>query len=127
MLTASRRSRMPVDGTKTMIKPLTALATALAVVLVSATLATMAGTHKSTPHLSGTITSWDDMAKQATVKDSTGKETSLGWNEKTTVTGTPKIGEHASVSYTKDKDGKRWTTHVSIGTKPASTNPPAPK
>lgn len=81
--------------------------------------------HKSTPHVSGTITSWDDMAKDATVKDSAGKETSFGWNEKTTVTGTPKIGEHASVSYTKDKAGKRWATHVSVGAKPANTKPPS--
>lgn len=79
--------------------------------------------HKSTPHVSGTISSWDDTAKQGIVKDTAGKETSFGWNEKTTVTGTPKIGEHASVSYMKDKDGKLWATHISVGAKPASKPP----
>jgi hypothetical protein len=55
------------------MKPLTALATALTFVLVSATLAAVTGTKHATPHVSGTITSWDDATKQATVKDSAGK------------------------------------------------------
>lgn len=109
------------------MKKLIALFTVAMSVLLLPTLALATGTHKSTPHLSGTITSWDDAAKQATVKDSAGKETSFSWNEKTTVTGTPTVGEHVSVSYAKDKDGKRWATHVSVGAKPASTKPPATK
>jgi hypothetical protein len=110
-----------------MMKKMIALATVFAFVFVLPTLAVASGTKKSTPHVSGTITSWDDMAKQATVKDSAGKEISFGWNDKTKVTGMPKVGEHASVSYTKDKDGKRWATHISVGAKPASTKTPAPK
>ena len=107
------------------MRKLIALAVALTFALLLPSLAAAHDTHKSsTPHFSGTITSWDDNAKQATVKDSAGKEKSFGWNEKTTVTGTPKVGEHASVKYTKDKDGKIWATHVSIGTKTASTKPP---
>ena len=112
-----------------MLKKLIALATAVTFVLVLPAFAVAAAeaTHKSTPHLSGTIASWDDATKLGTVKDSAGKETSFGWNEKTTVTGTPKVGEHASVSYTKDNDGKIWATHVSVGAKPATTKPPAKK
>jgi uncharacterized protein YpmB len=108
-----------------MIKKMIALATALTFVFVVPTLAATAGTAKATPHVSGTIASWDDATKLGTVKDSTGMETSFGWNEKTTVTGTPKVGEHVSVSYTKDKDGKIWATHVSVGAKPVSTKRPA--
>lgn len=109
------------------MKKLTALATALTFVLVSATMAAATGTKHATPHVSGTITSWDDAAKQATVKDSAGKETSIGWNEKTKVTGTPKVGEHATVSYTKDKDGKLWAMHITVGAKAAMTKPPVKK
>ena len=110
-----------------MIKKLIALATAVTFVLLLPTLAAATGTHNSTPHKSGTITNWDDATKQATVKDSAGKETSFGWDNKTTVTETPKIGEHVSVSYSKDKDGKIWATHITVGAKTASTKPPAKK
>lgn len=110
-----------------MIKKLIALATAVTFVLLLPTLAAATGTHNSTPHKSGTITSWDDATKQGTIQDSAGKETPFGWNEKTTVTGTPSVGAHATVTYTKDKDGKRWATHIKVGTTPASTKPPASK
>ena len=112
---------------KAVIKKLIALVALVAVVVLLPSLAVAKASHKSSPHVSGTITSWDDMARQATVKDSAGKETSFGWNDKTMVTGTPKVGEHASVTYTKDKEGKRWATHISVGAKPATAKPPAPK
>jgi hypothetical protein len=128
MLTASRKSRTPINGAKTMLmRKMIALATALTFVFVVPTFAATAEPPKATPHVSGTIASWDDATKLGTVKGSTGTETSFGWNEKTTITGIPKIGEHVSVSYSKDKDGKIWATHVSVGAKPASTKPPAPK
>jgi len=107
------------------MRKLIALGVALTFVLLLPAVAAAAESHKSTPHFSGTITSWDDTAKQATVKDSAGKERSFGWNDKTTVTGTPKVGEHASVKYSKDKDGKIWATHVSVGAKTASAKPAA--
>ncbi|HEX4825404.1 MAG TPA: hypothetical protein VFV19_13960 [Candidatus Polarisedimenticolaceae bacterium] len=104
------------------MKKLIAFALAVTFVLLVPAIARAHEGHKSsTPHFSGTITSWDDAAKQATVKDSAGKEHSFGWNEKTAVTGAPKVGEHASVKYTKDKDGKVWATHVTVGAKTAST------
>ena len=107
------------------MKRLLALVVAVTIVLLLPAVALAHDSHKSsTPHFSGTITSWDDAAKQGTVKDSAGKEHSFGWNEKTTVTGTPKVGEHASVKYMKDKDGKMWATHVSVGEKQATTKPP---
>ena len=109
------------------MKKLIALAAAVALAILLPASAAAKGTSKSTPHFSGTIESWDDAAKQGTIKDSAGKERSFGWNEKTTVTGTPKVGEHASVKYTKDKDGKIWATHVSVGAAPAATKAPASK
>ena len=108
-----------------MIKNLIALATALTFVLVLPTPAAAA-------HTSGMITSWDDAMKQGTVRNSTGKETSFGWNETTKLTGTPNVGEHARVSYRTDKDGKSWATHINVAPSnavqkkpPASTLPPA--
>lgn len=70
------------------------MAAALAFAFVLPTIAAATGTHKSTPHVSGTIASWDDATKLGTVKVSAGKETSFGWDENTTVSGTPKVGEH---------------------------------
>jgi hypothetical protein len=124
MSMASRASRAPIDGRKIMRKNLIALATALTFVLVLPTPAAAA-------HTSGMITSWDEAMKQGTVRDSAGKETSFGWNETTKLTGTPNIGEHATVSYTKDKDGKIWATHINVAPTavqkkpPVSTLPPA--
>lgn len=109
------------------MKKLFALAAAVTLVLLLPTLAAASGTQKSTPHFSGTISSWDAAAMHATVKESNGKEMSFDWNDKTKVTGAPKVGEHASVSYTKEKDGKILATHVSIGAHSASTKPPASK
>ena len=114
-----------------MIKKLIALAAALTFVLVLPTLAAAAGTKKAAAHTSGMITSWDDAMKQGTVRNSAGKETSFGWNETTKLTGTPNVGEHATVSYTKDNDGKSWATHINVAPSavqkkpPASTLPPA--
>lgn len=110
-----------------MLKKLIALVAVATFALLLPALALATEKHKSAPHLSGTISSWDGTAKQGTVKDSSGKETSFGWNDKTMVTGTPKIGEHASVSYMTDKDGKMWATHISVGAKTASANPPVSK
>ena len=110
-----------------MMRKLIALASAVTLVLLLPTLAMAKETYASAPHVRGTITSWDDGAKKATVTDSAGKATSFGWDDKTMVTGTPKVGEHVSVSFMKDKDGKMWATRLSVGTKPASTKPTAPK
>ena len=110
-----------------MLRKLIALAAVVAFVLVLPTLTAATGTGKAAPHTSGTIMAWDGAAKQFTVKNTAGTETSFGWTEKTTVVGTPKVGEHASVSYMKDKDGKLWATQISIGAKTATTKPSVKK
>ncbi len=104
------------------MKSLLAIAIAVAVVLVlPAVVAATGTTHKGTPHLTGTISSWDEATKQGTVKDSSGKEHSFTWNDQTVVSGAPKVGEHASVTYKKDKDGKMTATQIHIGAKTTST------
>ena len=109
------------------MKRLIAVVTFAMCVFLVPTLAAASGAHKSTAHMSGTITHWQDATKEAIVKDSEGRETLFGWNETTTFTGTPQVGDHATVSYTKDKDGNRWLTHVGIELKPTSTKPKSAK
>ena len=110
-----------------MLKKLSALAVvvALAAVLLLPTFAVASEYVLGKPNVDGTITAWDDAAKQATIKDTTGKEISFKWNEKTSIAGTPKVGEHASVAYTPEKDGKNWATHVRIKPKPEAVKPSA--
>jgi hypothetical protein len=110
-----------------MMKKLFALAVAGTVVLLLPTFAGASENWIDKPNVSGTITAWDDATKQATIKDSAGKEISFGWNEKALAAGTPKVGELASVAYTTDKDGKNWATHVRIAAKPEGVKPPASK
>jgi hypothetical protein len=100
------------------LKKLIGLATAVTVVLLLPAFAAAQEGRNDTPIFRGTITVWDDATKQATVKDFAGKETTFGWDDKTTVTGvtgTPKVGNLATVSYTTDKDGKTRATHIEIG------------
>jgi maltose-binding protein MalE len=70
---------------------------------------------EKTDHAHGTITAWDEAGKTFKVKDKAGKEWDFSWNEKTKVVGTPKVGETVSLHYTKDKDGKAWASHITIG------------
>jgi hypothetical protein len=66
------------------------------------------------PGKAGTITAWDGVAKTLTIKNTAGKELSFAWNERTRVHGIAKLGEHVTVSYEKDKDGKAWATLISV-------------
>jgi hypothetical protein len=104
------------------MRKLVAVAVAAILLIVFPTLGLAKEAHKGTgtPHVSGTITAWDDATKQGTVTDSANKQTTFGWNDQTKVEGTPKVGEHASVSYTKDASGKRMATHIHIGAKTAA-------
>jgi uncharacterized protein YpmB len=88
---------------------------AIALVLILPTLVSAKGTMKTPPHASGTITAWNEAMKEVTVKDSAGQEHMFTWNEKTNVMGTPKVGEHVRVAFTKDKDGKMWATEIHVG------------
>ena len=106
------------------MKKLIAFAAAAALVLLLPTLASAKGTKKSPPHTSGTIAAWNEATKVVTVKDSAGKEHSFTWNEKTKVTGTPKVGEQVKVVYAKDKDGKMWATEIHVGAPSGQTAPP---
>ena len=77
-------------------------------------------------HAHGTITAWDETSKTFKVKDKNGKEWDFSWNDQTKVTGTPKVGEHVSLEYKKDKDGKAWAIHIAVG-KAEMAKPPTKK
>ena len=65
--------------------------------------------------MGGTITKVDNAQKMMTVKDKTGKEWTIYWNDSTKVEGgAPKEG--AMVTFKADsKDGKMWATWVKTG------------
>ena len=98
-----------------MLKKMIALAAALTFVSVLPTLASQTVSKRPVPFKIGTITTWDAAAKHGVVKDTKGNETSFEWDEKTTLAGTAKVGEHAYVWYKTDKDGKVMATHINIG------------
>ena len=113
-----------------MMKKLLALATAFTFAFVLPSPAAAAASKQPVPFKIGTITSWDAAAKHGAVKDTHGVETSFVWNEKTTLAGTAKVGEHAYVWYKSDKNGNVTATHITIGTrlvmrKPLRATPPA--
>jgi hypothetical protein len=64
---------------------------------------------------SGTIETLNETSKELVLKDSAGQQHIVVWNEKTKLTGTPKVGEQATVLYKKDGDGKAWATEITIG------------
>jgi hypothetical protein len=66
-------------------------------------------------HAHGTITAWDEAGKTFKVKDKNGKEWDFSWNEQTKLNGAPKVGDSVSLVYTKDKDGKAWANHITVG------------
>jgi YD repeat-containing protein len=76
---------------------------------------------------SGTITEWDGAKHLVTIKDAGGKTMTFGWNQKTKVQGIAKLGEHVTVDYSSDADGKPWaaliTVVASASTKPAAAKP----
>ncbi|MBZ5638555.1 MAG: hypothetical protein LAO51_07330 [Acidobacteriia bacterium] len=49
----------------------------------------------------GEIVKWDDAAKTFAIKDAKGKEESFVWSDKTKVEGTPKVGDHVVVHFTR--------------------------
>jgi hypothetical protein len=123
---------MQTDGAENMIKKSIALATALTFAAAFPMVAAEATVKTNpAPFKNGTITSWDATAKHGALKDGKGVETTFVWNEKTTFTGTAKVGEHAYLWSKKDQDGKETATHVTFGTrlvmqKAAPKNPPPP-
>jgi ABC-type Fe3+-hydroxamate transport system substrate-binding protein len=101
------------------MKAMIALAFALALALPAPASAGKA--EPPAPQKTGTITAWDGVAKTLTIKNAAGKATSFGWNERTRVAGVAKLGEHVTVSYATDKDGKAWATLITVDAPPPST------
>jgi Cu/Ag efflux protein CusF len=62
--------------------------------------------------MTGTVTKVDSTAKMMTVKDDSGKEWTVYWNDATKVDGgSPTEGAKVSFS-TMEKDGKTWATSI---------------
>src|SRR5262245_2319539 len=97
------------------MKKFLALAVVAAFAVAVPALAAQTKPAEKADHAHGTITAWDDATKTFKVKDKAGKETEYSMNDQTKVTGTPKVGEMVNLQYTKDKDGKAWATHVTVG------------
>ena len=74
----------------------------------------------------GTITEWDGAKHLVTIKDGAGKTTTFGWNQKTKVSGIAKLGEHVTIAYSNDADGKAWAGVITV-IAPASAKPAAAK
>jgi hypothetical protein len=65
--------------------------------------------------MEGTISKVDNAGKMMVVKDSSGKESTLYWNDSTKVQG-DEMKEGSKVHYkAMEKDGKWWATWVHVG------------
>jgi hypothetical protein len=89
---------------------------ALSVVAVLCAVVVLAGDAKHMGKMNGgTITKMDTAGKMMVVKDSAGTETTVYWNDTTTVSG-DEMKEGAMVHWAGvEKDGKMWATKVHVG------------
>ena len=89
---------------------------ALSVVAVLCAVVVMAGGEKMMGKMNeGTISKMDMAGKMMMVKDATGKETAVYWNDTTKVSG-DEMKEGSLVHWAgTEKDGKMWATKVHVG------------
>jgi ABC-type Fe3+-hydroxamate transport system substrate-binding protein len=66
--------------------------------------------------ISGVITRVDMNSKTMVVKDASGNEVTVYWNEATKVTGEPREGSSVRVD-TREQDGKTWATTIDVQAK----------
>ncbi len=66
--------------------------------------------------ISGVISHVDMTAKSLVVKDSSGNEVTVFWNDATRVSGDLREGSNVRVE-TKDQDGKTWATSIDVSAK----------
>jgi len=69
--------------------------------------------------VSGTITKVDAAAKTLTIKEASGNETTVYWDESTRVSGDLKEGSMAQVTIS-DKDGRKLATSIAVKAAPKS-------
>ena len=88
---------------------------AVSLVLASPVLAqdTQKSDMGSSKTMTGTITRVDNTAKMMTVRDDSGKEKTVYWDDSTSLSGTPSEGASVSVS-TTEKDGKTVATMIQV-------------
>jgi hypothetical protein len=93
---------------------------ALSVVAALCTIVALAGDDKKPMGKmhEGTVTKMDSAGKMMMVKDATGKETAVYWNDATKVSG-DEMKEGAMVHWAgMEKEGKMWATTVHVGAMP---------
>jgi len=91
-----------------------AFAVTLALMLCLSAIALAADNDKSMQGaVSGTITKVDNAAKTLTIKEASGNETTVYWDEATKVNGDLKEGSMATVSVS-DKDGRKLATSINV-------------
>jgi hypothetical protein len=102
---------------------LIALAAAAALVVLAPSVVSA----KKPTKASGVIETLNESSKELVVKDSAGQQHIIDWNDKTKLTGTPKVGETVTVLYKKDSDGKAWAKEITVGpvAEPAEAAEPA--
>jgi hypothetical protein len=66
--------------------------------------------------ITGTISRVDMNSKTMVVKDASGNEITVYWNEATKVTGEPREGSQVRVD-TREQDGKTWATTIDVQAK----------
>ena len=66
--------------------------------------------------VSGTISSVDMTGKSLVIKQSSGSDVTVYWNEGTTVSGDLREGQQVRVE-TKEQDGKTWATAIQVQAK----------
>jgi hypothetical protein len=91
------------------------LAVSLTLVLCLSAIALAADNDKEMKgtSLQGTITKVDAADKALTVRDNSGTETTVFWDESTRINGNLKEGSMASLTLA-DKDGKKLATSISV-------------
>jgi hypothetical protein len=96
------------------------ISTLIALVAIACALPLLAGEEKTATSADksmkakGTITMWNHDMMSFTIADKKGTSWSFKWNDKTMMTGMPKVGETVRVEYTKDGMGTAWATHVQM-------------
>jgi YD repeat-containing protein len=98
---------------ETVMKKAFAVSLALMLCLSAIALAAPDGDKNMQGTVTGTITKVDTAAKTLTIKEASGNETTVYWDEATRVSGDLKEGSMAQVSCS-EKDGRKLATSINV-------------
>ena len=86
------------------------------IALMCITTLALAAPQMESKSFSGTISRVDTTGKVLVVKQSSGDEVTVYWNDATTVSGDLQEGQQVRVE-TRDQDGKTWATTIQVQAK----------